>query len=70
MTYINFYVYHYNNTLLTKKTICQTCNRSLLLITGNLRQAVTPPAPMDDIERILLEDLFLGGADLLGFPTL
>lgn len=24
---------------------------------------------MDDIERILLEDLFLGGADLLGFPT-
>eukprot|EP00434_Breviolum_minutum_P014282 symbB.v1.2.012590.t1/scaffold871.1/size156202/3 len=30
---------------------------------GSLAQAVTPPAPMDDIERILLEDLFLGGAD-------
>lgn len=31
---------------------------------GSLAQAVTPPAPMDDIERILLEDLGLKVTDL------
>lgn len=31
---------------------------------GSLAQAVTPPAPMDDVERILLEDLGLKLSDL------